>query len=452
MSTGIDTDVAVVGGGMAGIVGATVAQQHGARTIVVRSGHGATSMSSGAIDVMGYLPGSVLPLGSPAEGLSLIAGRFPTHPYAVLCQAEEQDLVVNLAPVSDSLKWLQKTLNGPEFVLTGDIERNLFPLSPLGTSKPSCLIQDTMYSSVSADMHDGVLLVAGIRGYPDFITRSVSRVLVSMARGKNFRGVVSCVIDIPGLKQPFNLSSIELARMLDADDNVLGEMAIDLQREVSKIGATRVVLPPVLGLTRPRSNRNVMCKTVGVDVSEMLAFPPSVPGLRLQNALDNAYISAGGRLVLGHSVSAIETGRDGVRLSIRAPGRESTIDAKCVIMATGKFAGGGIRANESGLSESVLNVPVVTRALRSASRLRPAQHTNRLVMTPNGHDLFSCGVAVGHDMSLLDVSTGSKLDRLFAAGSIIAGYDYISEKSGLGVALATGYAAGQSAAIRATEG
>ena len=54
----IETDVLIIGGGMAGLVAGITAAQAGTNTIIVRKGQGATVDSSGAIDIAGYLPGA----------------------------------------------------------------------------------------------------------------------------------------------------------------------------------------------------------------------------------------------------------------------------------------------------------------------------------------------------------------------------------------------------------
>ncbi len=63
----LEADILVVGGGLAGIVAGTVAAENGVSTIVARKGLGATEYSSGAIDILGYLPGSFIPFSSSSK-------------------------------------------------------------------------------------------------------------------------------------------------------------------------------------------------------------------------------------------------------------------------------------------------------------------------------------------------------------------------------------------------
>ena len=60
-----DYDVLVIGGGMAGLVAGISAAESGASVLVVRKGEGATTMSSGAIDIAGYMVGGTAHFLSP---------------------------------------------------------------------------------------------------------------------------------------------------------------------------------------------------------------------------------------------------------------------------------------------------------------------------------------------------------------------------------------------------
>ncbi|MEM3751196.1 MAG: FAD-binding protein, partial [Candidatus Jordarchaeales archaeon] len=68
-----------------------------------------------------------------------------------------------------------------------------------------------------------------------------------------------------------------------------------------------------------------------------------------------------------------------------------------------------------------------------------------------GHPLMGCGVKVNAQMKPV-VNDEVAYDNLFAAGSIISGYNYVREKSGMGVAAVTGYIAGMNAATHVEGG
>ena len=61
----------------------------------------------------------------------------------------------------------------------------------------------------------------------------------------------------------------------------------------------------------------------------------------------------------------------------------------------------------------------------------------------DGHTLFECGLGFDSRFRPTDNRGKTYATNLYAAGSILCGYNYHVEKSGLGVALATGRAVGK---------
>jgi glycerol-3-phosphate dehydrogenase subunit B len=59
---------------------------------------------------------------------------------------------------------------------------------------------------------------------------------------------------------------------------------------------------------------------------------------------------------------------------------------------------------------------------------------------------FRAGVRIDETLRPLRADGGAASPSLFAAGSVIRGYDPASDKTGLGVAIFTGYLAGEAAA------
>ena len=57
----LESDLLVIGGGMAGLVAGTVAVESGAEVLLLRKGQSATACSSGSIDIIGYLPDATEP-------------------------------------------------------------------------------------------------------------------------------------------------------------------------------------------------------------------------------------------------------------------------------------------------------------------------------------------------------------------------------------------------------
>lgn len=441
----LDADLVVIGGGMAGLVAGTVAAEAGLDTVLIRKGQSATAYSSGAIDVIGYLPEASDPFSSPAEGLFALSRLYPLHPYSVIGYDERieperiVDIIVERA--RETIIWFKTHLDGTMAAVTGEFDSNIHPITILGTTKPTCLIQKTMDCGDLEKHEDSVLLFVGISGYPDFNPSAAAQTYLEdrMANGTSPRKVAHCVLQVMPFGKSYNISSIELARHLDHEGSI-DYIAEQLRTHIEQVGATHIAFPPILGIRSAMKNKLKLEELTGTTVFELLGFPPSIPGQRLQKSLETIFVKSGGKLLLGHEATSYQ--RDGQILkSITAtsPRREIKIDAKAFILATGKYIGGGISGDENGLKETVFDLMPVTGDYHSAIDIVPSRSTNKLAISPLGQPIQSCGLSVDPQYRPVDEEGLEWAENLFAAGAILAGYNYSVEKSGLGVAATSGY-------------
>jgi glycerol-3-phosphate dehydrogenase subunit B len=443
----LNTDVLIIGGGMAGLVAGTIAAESGLNTILLRKGQSATSYSSGAIDVIGYLPDSVAPIISPEEGLQIISNYYPLHPYGILGFNENnsESSVKAVNQVRNAIDWLKIHLNDSSAKLIGDIDENIWPITTLGSTKPTTLVQETMHSTTLTEQMDSSLLFAGIKGLQAFCPSTAAKVFLENQLAMNTppKKVSHCILDIMPFGKPYNISPIDLARYFDREETI-AELVSQLRVYVDTVGATHVALPPVLGIINARENLRAIQDSLDVEGFELLSFPPSVPGLRLQNSLEETFLKSGGRLMLGYEAnSATLENHRVVKIDVNAPRRKMSITLKSVVLATGSFIGGGLSGTENGICETVFDLMTVTQGFYSATSSRPSNSTNIFALAPDGHAIFGSGVSVDPEFRPVAKDGVHFAENLFCAGSILAGYSYSVEKSGLGVALATGYTAGQ---------
>jgi glycerol-3-phosphate dehydrogenase subunit B len=447
----LKTDLLVIGGGMAGLVAGMVGAEAGLKVIVLRKGQGATAISSGALDVMGYLPGATIPFTNAIEGLHAISEIHPLHPYSVLGYSDEglpADPERVVARVSESVEWLKGKLSGSSSALVGDLGHGIQAVTLLGSSKPTALVQETMFVEGSDDWKDSIVLFVGFRGLPDCSSSITAKnFLSSRLPGENRpRRVADCSVDLLPFGQPRNISSFDIARYMDREDSFV-QLAKTLREHVKSTGADYIAMPPVLGLRRARANKLELEDKTGAKVFELLAFPPSVPGLRLQNALETALSGDGGSLLIGHEAVSFDRHEGHVEnVHIKTPRRTLSITPAAVVLATGKFIGGGLRGDEKGFSETLMGLPVVDAESYQTEDTRPQRFTNILALSSEGHPLFGVGIAFDNKFRPTGIDGQPVADNVFSAGSILSRYNYPVEKSGLGVALATGYAAGTNAA------
>lgn len=443
----LDADLLVIGGGMAGLIAGTVAAENGLNTVLLRKGQSATAFSSGAIDVIGYLPEATSPFITPEEGLTAIAGLYPLHPYSVIGYGEDvlPDDVVDaiISRTRESVHWLKNRLSDTNSPLVGDFESNMNAITILGTTKPTCLVQKTLDPLDLEENDDSILLIAGISGYPDFNPSAAAKTYLEdrVALSQPPRKVAHCNIHTSPFGNKQNLSAVEIARHLDHKYG-LDEVAQQLKEHTERIGATHVALPPIIGLRNAVDNQTRLKQILGAHVFELLGFPPSVPGLRLQLALEEMFKRAGGKLLVGHNAISYEKQNDIVEnVKAQAPRRHLKIKAKAFILATGKFIGGGLSGDENGVRETMFGLMTVTGSYHSAEDILPSKETNRFAITPEGQPVYSTGVTIDPHFRPIQDEGVEWARNLFAAGSVLAGYNYAVEKSGLGVALTSGFSA-----------
>ncbi len=117
------------------------------------------------------------------------------------------------------------------------------------------------------------------------------------------------------------------------------------------------------------------------------------------------------------------------------------------MLATGRFVGGGI-ARRGTLVEPALRLPVQAAEGGEAGvhlALRPAASlTVRDRRAPQ--PLLSAGLRVDAALRPVDDRDRPVHPRLFAAGAVVGGHEHASDGTGLGVAILTGFVAGQAAA------
>ncbi len=194
-------------------------------------------------------------------------------------------------------------------------------------------------------------------------------------------------------------------------------------------------LPAILGLHRTAEIRSDLEALVGVPIFEIPTMPPSVPGIRLNQAFEKGlrlkevqYFSLTRALHVHATTNGhfqIQIGRDAVERTVRSNG---------IILATGRFIGGGLHANRTYIRESIFNLPVYQPTSR-------ADWHRRDLLDPRGHLINQAGLKVDRNFRPLDDSGRPAFNTLFAVGSILAHNDWKRLKCGAGVAIASAYGA-----------
>lgn len=418
-------DVIVIGAGLAGLMAAEGAQEKGARVLILAQGMGSLPLTSGCIDGLGYFPASSkIPVSSPLETLPDLRRAHPRHPYAKL---GKEKILLALD------RFRQITSSSLHY--GGGFDSSVLIPTALGTYHPTCLVPQTMKNGNLSS--PGRVLLLGFEGLKDFSARLAAENLNSLrARGliaPSFRAANLPCIDLKGKA----LNSQNLARSFDKDE--FRERFARQSRALLKNGE-KLGVPAVLGFSSSFATWAELKKTLETEIFEIPLPPPSIPGLRLYNLLRARLQEKGVRIFVGLSSlkRVVEAGE--IRgLSLGESRKSPIYRASAYVLATGKFVGGGLDAQRNRVSETFFDLPIRYPEKR-AEWFRPQ------LLSVEGQPFNSFGVEVNEVLQPVDLAGKVMYRNLFAAGGILGHADFMGEKSGGGVAIASGYFAGQMAA------
>jgi glycerol-3-phosphate dehydrogenase subunit B len=403
-------DVVVIGTGLAGLTAAVRLARSGARVLVLAKGVGATHLTGGTIDVLGYAPQRVE---RPGEAL---AGLGPEHPYAR----------VGTQRVAAALDWFKELIAGGSlapYAYTGSLEENLVLPTAVGVAKPTALAPLTM---ARGDLRGLEAVVAvGFRGLKDYhaglLADGLRRTLPARA--------TELQLDVEG-RPEFN--ALGLARAFDHRDfrrTVIAQLSSRPQP------AEAVAFPAALGIAAPHDVWHELERGLGRPVFEVPTLPPSVPGMRLFAILREALRRAGGRLLLNNVVVGADHAGSRVRaLRVRVGLREVHYSADWVVLATGGFASGGLELDSSWrVRETALDLPVANVPGPGSTRFAPEYFA--------AHPMGRAGVAVDARLRPVGADGEPVFENVLVAGATLAGAQPWKEKSGDGLSVSTGHMA-----------
>jgi glycerol-3-phosphate dehydrogenase subunit B len=414
----VTRDVVVVGAGLAGLTAAVRLAEEGRSVLVLAKGIGATHLAPATIDVLGYSDGGG-PVESPARALAGLVSSSPEHPYAR----------VGSETVAAALEWCKRTL--PELGYTGGLDANQLLPTAAGVAKPVAVAPETM---AGGDLRfGGRIAIVGLRGLKDFYPRYVAENLRQSASTRGATVRVRALELEPRLDGERDVGSLGFAERFQRP-----EFREDIAGELRKMIAPgeRVGLPAVLGVRNADEIHRELEARLRTTVFEVATLPPSIPGMRLFQALKGALRRAGGRIVLGDRVVGAEA--RGGRLEAvvaQTAARRVPYRGRRFVLATGGFASGGLELDASWtVRETALGLPVAGVPAPGSPRFLPGYFDR--------HPLARAGLEVDPQLRPIGPA-GPVYENLHAAGATLAGAEPWREASGNGISLATGFAAAE---------
>ena len=421
-------DVLVVGSGMAGLVAALVAADRGRSVRLLTTGMGSLAISGGTVDFLGYADGRFA--ADPWQGLAMLP---EDHPYSLLGAESIRSAFQFFADVMEDQHWPMR----PALSQDGTPRNTRLP-TIMGTLKPTYLLPASLHTEALASAKR--VLVLSVRGLRD------CRPALVISQLKRYKSWADKAFTQELLPSPFGdthraISALDLARLADKPQS-RGWLLDALAPHAGKYDL--ILIPPLCGSKANPEIWQAVNAAAGCPVVEMLSIPPGVGGLRLRDALLHALHKRDFELVENTTVLRAETtGKTCTALVAEASGQERRPSARAFVTATGGILGGGMTLEPGRCRDSVFGIDMAV----------PEDVSQWSEPKIFGNHLFSrMGVRGDRTMRPVDDAAVVRWQNVFFAGRSLGGYDYATEKSGHGVAIASGWQAGLMAAAAAAAG
>ncbi|WP_338727249.1 glycerol-3-phosphate dehydrogenase subunit GlpB [Haladaptatus sp. DJG-WS-42] len=409
----IESDVLVIGGGLAGATAALSAAREGADVRLVSHKESTLRNASGLIDVLGYHDGDLL-----ADPFSTLDNLPEGHPYER----------VGAEAVEDGLALFDEVLG--DLYAGSHTEKNALVPTTGGAVKPTARYPKTVAPGLASDTNE--MLLVGFETLTDFDAPLAAEHLENAGVPFEVRGVTA---RFPMLRADAKIT--RYAKVLDTNEKGIRSQLVEAIKP--HLGdAERVGFPAVLGHDHPEKVREALGRELGAEVFEVPSGPPSLPGMRLENTLFAALREAGVTIETGNPVVDFEDSNGRIdHVKVKRTHQHVPYFANEFVLATGGLVGKGITSSREGVREPVFDLHIP----------HPENRYDWFEDDAFGdHPFARFGVAVDTDLRPRDSAGAVEFENLRAAGGVLGGADFAAEKSGSGISLATGQFAGKRAA------
>jgi glycerol-3-phosphate dehydrogenase subunit B len=411
----IRCDLLIIGTGMAGMAAALFAARRGIDTVQVGM-TGEINFASGLLDLLGVHPvGAEQTWSNPWDGLGLLVKDHPRHPYAR----------IGAPTIREGMEAFVAFLNAAGLPYLCHPHKNTCVMTPLGTLKSTYALPETMAATEQAWAEKTPCLLVDFPGLKGFSACQIRATLK-----QRWPALQAVRLPFPGLGG--ELHTERMARKLETI-GARQELGISIR---SHLGHARAVgLPAVLGIARTREVFADIRQTVGVPVFEIPTMLPAVTGVRLRECFERSLPRLGIRTRYQQKVLSAPrwSGREFIA-PVGGETAEAQIRTRAIVLASGRFFGQGLHADRHAIRETIFNLPVYQPATRT-------QWHRQTLFHDKGHPIHRAGLMIDDMFRPCDEQGQCAYPHLFAAGSILAHQDWIRQKCGSGLAIASAYAA-----------
>jgi glycerol-3-phosphate dehydrogenase subunit B len=441
----ISAEVVVIGAGLAGTAACLAARKGGRQVCLVAPNHGASELSSGAMDICGdpcFIKGRPdMTSRDIARNIQELLARNPAHPYNLLSQSGEAPAEI-ISLFEQALEALFP--EGEKDFLTGSTRQSQAFLTNLGTFKFSAFAP-SLAACLDEQIIERPVVVSFLEladFHPEFWLKA-ARVNAQML-GKSIDDSGIAMVD---LSLGAEMSSPEMAALLENQghaDIFIEKIAANRDRLAD---ASVAVLPPVLPFQGRARILKELKQETGCEFRELISLPPSAPGMRLARHMSKRIeeqIDARGeslKRIFGKVTGFSSEDERLISIQVELKGScqdKLQVEGSVFILTTGSFVGGGIKKDPE-FRETVFNLPVFSDN-EKVKKIFTQKLTQESI--PGPHKLFSVGVRADNDLRPLDEKGKPVFKNLRAAGAILAGGNYLTHGTGAGTALTTGFKAG----------